>query len=235
MRTSASARLGVERQRLALDLPRRAPAASRSPRRRASLNTSTRARDSSGAFSSNDGFSVVAPTSTMVPSSITGRKLSCWARLKRWISSTNSSVPLPGLAPGAGRVEHLLQIGDAGEDRAKSARTAGSFRWRAAAPPWSCRCRAAPRRSASRASGSRACGSARHRARADGPGRPPRRASAGAACRRAAAARRSSPAAANRLGPLPRFGRELIRRTRPRFCWPPPEMVTRHSRGAGLG
>ncbi len=59
------------------------------------LNTSTRARDNSGAFNSNDGFSVVAPTSTMVPSSITGRKLSCWARLKRWISSTNSSVPLP--------------------------------------------------------------------------------------------------------------------------------------------
>ena len=59
------------------------------------LNTSTRARDSIGAISSNDGFSVVAPTSTMVPSSITGRKLSCWARLKRWISSTNSSVPCP--------------------------------------------------------------------------------------------------------------------------------------------
>ena len=32
-----------------------------------------------------------------MPSSITGRKLSCWARLKRWISSTKSSVwrPLP--------------------------------------------------------------------------------------------------------------------------------------------
>ena len=59
------------------------------------LNTSTRARDSIGAISSNDGFSVVAPTSTMVPSSITGRKLSCCARLKRWISSTNSSVPCP--------------------------------------------------------------------------------------------------------------------------------------------
>ena len=59
------------------------------------LNTSTRARDSSGALSSNDGFSVVAPTSTMVPSSITGRNESCCARLKRWISSTNSSVPCP--------------------------------------------------------------------------------------------------------------------------------------------
>ena len=38
---------------------------------------------------------MVAPTSTMVPSSITGRNRSCCARLKRWISSTNSSVPCP--------------------------------------------------------------------------------------------------------------------------------------------
>ena len=59
------------------------------------LNTSTRARDSSAALSSNEGFSVVAPTSTTVPSSITGRKLSCCARLKRCTSSMNSSVPCP--------------------------------------------------------------------------------------------------------------------------------------------
>ncbi len=58
-------------------------------------NTSTRARDKSAAFSSNDGFSVVAPTSVTVPSSITGRNESCCARLKRWISSMKSSVPLP--------------------------------------------------------------------------------------------------------------------------------------------
>ena len=38
---------------------------------------------------------MVAPTSTTVPSSITGRKESCCARLKRCTSSTNSSVPLP--------------------------------------------------------------------------------------------------------------------------------------------
>jgi hypothetical protein len=59
------------------------------------LKTSTRARDRSGALSSNDGFSVVAPTSTIVPFSITGKKLSCWARLKRWISSTKRRVPCP--------------------------------------------------------------------------------------------------------------------------------------------
>ena len=37
----------------------------------------------------------MAPTSTTVPSSTTGRKPSCWARLKRWISSTNSKVAWP--------------------------------------------------------------------------------------------------------------------------------------------
>jgi hypothetical protein len=52
----------------------------------------------------------------MVPSSMTGRKLSSWARLKRWISSTKSSVPLQRAA-AARRLEHFLQIGDAGEDR----------------------------------------------------------------------------------------------------------------------
>ena len=59
----------------------------------------------------------------------------------------------------------------------------------AAAPPWSCRCRAGPRRPASRASASRASASARRRGRAGDPGRPLRRVSAAAACRRAGAAR----------------------------------------------
>ncbi len=77
---------------------------------------STRARDSSAALSSKDGFSVVAPISVTVPSSITGRKLSCWARLKRWISSTNSSVPCPVRRRRTGLLENLLQVGDAGED-----------------------------------------------------------------------------------------------------------------------
>ena len=58
-------------------------------------NVSTLARDSSAELSSKDGFSVVAPTRMMVPSSICGRKASCCERLKRWISSTNSSVPRP--------------------------------------------------------------------------------------------------------------------------------------------
>ena len=41
---------------------------------------------------SNDGFSVVAPISRIVPRSTYGRNASCCALLKRWISSTNRIV-----------------------------------------------------------------------------------------------------------------------------------------------
>jgi hypothetical protein len=40
-------------------------------------------RESSAAFTSNDGFSVVAPMRTMSPASTRGRKASCCALLKR--------------------------------------------------------------------------------------------------------------------------------------------------------
>ena len=47
------------------------------------LSTSTWQRDSSAAFSSKDGFSVVAPTRVSAPLSTCGRNASCCARLKR--------------------------------------------------------------------------------------------------------------------------------------------------------
>ena len=81
------------------------------------LNTSTRARDSSAALSSKDGFSVVAPTSTMVPSSITGRKRILLRAVEAVDLVDEQQRALAGLAARAGRVEHLLQVGDAGEDR----------------------------------------------------------------------------------------------------------------------
>ena len=46
-------------------------------------STTTFARDSKAAFTSNDGFSVVAPTSTTVPASTWGNSASCCALLKR--------------------------------------------------------------------------------------------------------------------------------------------------------
>jgi len=59
------------------------------------FSTKTLARESSGAFTSKDGFSVVAPTSVTVPASTCGKSASCWDLLKRWISSMKSSVRSP--------------------------------------------------------------------------------------------------------------------------------------------
>ena len=49
----------------------------------------------SAEFTSKEGFSVVAPMKTMVPSSTWGRKASCWALLNRCTSSTKRTVPRP--------------------------------------------------------------------------------------------------------------------------------------------
>ena len=52
----------------------------------------TRVRESSAETTSNDGFSVVAPTKVTVPFSTCGRMASCWALLKRCTSSTKRTV-----------------------------------------------------------------------------------------------------------------------------------------------
>ena len=81
------------------------------------LNTSTRARDSSGALSSNDGFSVVAPTRMMVPSSITGRKRVLLRAVEAMDLVDEQQRALPQFAAAARLLEHLFEVGDAGEDR----------------------------------------------------------------------------------------------------------------------
>ena len=47
------------------------------------LRTKTRDLESNAEVTSNDGFSVVAPTSVMSPDSTRGRKASCCALLNR--------------------------------------------------------------------------------------------------------------------------------------------------------
>ncbi len=54
--------------------------------------TTTRERERSGEITSKEGFSVVAPIKVIKPDSTWGRKASCWALLKRWISSTKRTV-----------------------------------------------------------------------------------------------------------------------------------------------
>ena len=58
-------------------------------------STYTAARDSSALFTSNDGFSVVAPMNVSKPCSTNGRNASCCALLKRCTSSTNRIVARP--------------------------------------------------------------------------------------------------------------------------------------------
>ena len=58
-------------------------------------STYTRVRESSGAITSNEGFSVVAPIKVMFPASTCGRNASCCALLKRCTSSTKTMVRLP--------------------------------------------------------------------------------------------------------------------------------------------
>ena len=170
---------------------------------------------------------MVAPTSMMVPSSITGRKQSCWARLKRWISSTNSSVPCPVSRRRARRLEHLLQVGDAGEDRRDLLEMqVGRLRQQPRHRGLAGAGRAPEDQRAERARRQHARQRA-VRARADDPGRPPRRAWSGRS--RSASGRGASlsrPAAANRSATA-LLARGLIRRTPAEICWPPRWMVMR--------
>ena len=59
------------------------------------LNWKIWLRLTSGALTAKNGFSVVAPTRITCPASTSGRRMSCWARLNRWISSRNNTVRSP--------------------------------------------------------------------------------------------------------------------------------------------
>ena len=52
-------------------------------------------REISAELTSKYGFSVVAPISVTTPSSTAGSSASCWALLKRWISSRKKIVGRP--------------------------------------------------------------------------------------------------------------------------------------------
>ena len=70
-----------------------------------------RQRDSSAELTSKKGFSVVAPISTTRPSSTAGSSVSCWALLKRWISSRKKIVRLAArVAPVLGALEHVAHL-----------------------------------------------------------------------------------------------------------------------------
>ena len=69
-------------------------------------------------MTSKYGFSVVAPMSVTVPSSTWGSSASCWALLKRWISSRKRIVRVPWrFEPVLGLGDRGADLGDAGHDR----------------------------------------------------------------------------------------------------------------------
>ena len=59
---------------------------------------------------------MVAPISVTRPSSTAGSSASCWALLKRWISSRKKIVRRPVCAALAGALDHLAHLGAAGVD-----------------------------------------------------------------------------------------------------------------------
>ena len=81
------------------------------------LSTRTWQRDSSAPVSAKDGFSVVAPIRVTVPSSTWASSPSCWARLKRWISSMNRSVVWPVRRRALRLLVDLAQVGHPGHHR----------------------------------------------------------------------------------------------------------------------
>ena len=148
---------------------------------------STRARDSSAALSSKDGFSVVAPTSDHRAVFHDRQEAVLLGAVEAMdLVDEQQRLAAVGAAQLARRLEHLLQVGDAGKHRRYLLEGEARSRRRAAARPWFCRCRAVPRKSSSRANPS---DQPRQRAvarRSDAPGRRPRQGSSGAAGRRAA-------------------------------------------------
>ena len=136
--------------------------------------------------------------SVTVPSSTWASSPSCWARLKRWISSMNRSVSA-GAPPRLGLLVHLAQVGHPGHHRrelherltqapreqARERGLAGAGRPHRMIEP-SCR--------------ARTCARAACPGRADGPGRPAPRGSAAAAGRRAADRRVTARGRARGLG-----------------------------------
>ena len=82
-------------------------------------STNTLHRDRRAEFTSKLGFSVVAPMRTMEPFSTKGRKASCWALLKRWISSTKRMVRSPMRRPCSACLHHLFDLFDAAGDGAE--------------------------------------------------------------------------------------------------------------------
>ena len=108
-------------------------------------------------MTSKRGFSVVAPISVTRPSSTAGSSASCWALLKRWISSRKKIVAAAAVARA---LDHRAHLGAPGLDRAVLLEARRPTRRRSRARASSCPSRAARAGSSSAAARSRSRGAA---------------------------------------------------------------------------
>ena len=213
----ASARAQAARAEPALGVARaRGRRASPTSSAASGSSTSTRVRESSGAFTSNDGFSVVAPIEHRpCRASTCGRNASCCALLKRWISSTNSTVGLPPCArarPRASATISRSSFTPAQHRRERDEVRAPLASARSRASVVLPRARAGPRGSATGRRRRRACRAAGGPGRAGAPGRRTRRGSRGrmrSASGARAGARRRGGRAREQLR-LPRHARAML-------------------------
>ena len=165
-------------------------------------STYTRQRESSAAFTSKDGFSVVAPIRVTVPRSTWGRNASCWALLKRWISSTNRIVRWPRSARRSAASLTRARISLTPMSTAENGDEVRlGVRRHEARRASSCRCPAVPRGSSSGGPPPRWRREEAARLRGDAPGRRTRRGSAAASARRGAPPRADSRAPPARTAP----------------------------------
>ena len=91
-------------------------------------NSNTRLRLTSASFTAKNGLAVVMPTRITTPSSTSGNSASCWALLKRWISSIiEQRRPAAGGHLVAGLVQNLADVLHAAGDGAELAEAAVGF------------------------------------------------------------------------------------------------------------
>ena len=182
-------------------------------------------RDSSGATTENDGFSVVAATSSTTRFSTAASSASCWVLENRCTSSMNSTVCSPCTAAPARDVDHRADLLDPGRQRRQRLEApAGGLRdqrcqRRLAGARWAVEDDRRRTRPVDQPAQRRV------RAAAGGPGRRLRRATPGASAPPAGRSRPRPPRPPSR--PVHRRARRTDRRTRSLLTTP-----SRHDGGA---
>ena len=232
MAISACARLRRQRQRRGPRTPRPWPAGVSSASSSRRFSTNTWQRESSAPFSSKDGFSVVAPTRVTIALLDERQEAVLLGAVEAVDLVDEQQGRLAGGAAAAGRLERLLQVGDAGEHRRQLLELVAGLLGQQAGDGGLAGAGRPPEDHRGQPVRARPCAGSGRPGPAGGPGRPPRRASCGRS--RSASGRGASgvrPAASKRSVMAPAYLRTrrthqaVARPPYPRTCtvisWPP--------------